>query len=118
MITDVAQLGDQDVHVLNVLASVYGDVANSDASTNNSGVFLHKLDEQFAAMLNSKINANDFLSSCSRLCGFGLAVEETRTSGDLRLAHRCFYPTRRGMVLWKSLKEYGATVAGENRGAS
>jgi hypothetical protein len=99
MIRDLAQLNDQDIRVLKILAGIYGSYVNTDPVTNEVTVFTHKMSDQLAAILASKINPEDVLSSCARLTGFGLALEESRTPGDMRLAARCFHPTRRGMVV-------------------
>jgi hypothetical protein len=99
MIRDIGQLVDSDIRVLGILAGVYGTYVNTDLFTNQVTVFTSRMGEQFAAVLASKINPDDFLSSCARLSGFGLVIEESRTPNDLRLAARCFRPTRRGMAV-------------------
>ncbi len=104
MIRDLAQLGELDLMCLELLAEVNGQYVNTDPVSNNVNVFIDRMSEQFAAMLASKINPDDYLGCCARLIGFGLALEESRMKGDLRLAARCFRPTRRGMVLLEALK--------------
>jgi hypothetical protein len=103
MIRDIAQLTDSDVRVLGILSEIYGSYVNTDPNSNAVAVFTMHMDKQFAAMLASNIQSDDFLSSCARLGGFGLALEESRTPGELRIAVRCFRPTRRGMALLQYL---------------
>ena len=62
--------------------------------------FLRRTDEL-------RINRDDVYSRCSRLSGFGLAVEVPRVDTRMSLSEHCFRPTQRGLSLLRLLAERG-----------
>jgi hypothetical protein len=63
-----------------------------------------------AAIARSKIHQDDFYAICSRLAGFGLAIEEDRNPGRMSFEERCFRPTHRGMTLVAYLRSADANI--------
>ena len=102
-IRDVGQLNNGDIQALQVMGDTYDepirrrpDLGDPDEFTMLIGGLLRRVDEL-------KINRDDFYSRCSRLTGFGLALELPRGPYRMSPADRCFRPTLRGLRLLRLL---------------
>jgi hypothetical protein len=99
MVRDVAQLGEQDIRVLDMLGAVFLRVMFGNYQLNDPNPFTEKMEAIRNAIVRTGLHRDDFYSTCSRLAGFGLAIEELRNTGRMNPTDRCFRPTRRGMAL-------------------
>jgi hypothetical protein len=108
MIRDLAQLGDRDIRVLLILATVHAPVLSKLPNLNRSDLFSAETKNLMSAVSKSGIDSDDFLSTCERLRGFGLAVEVLRNTSHMSPEDFCYRPTRRGLLLLDYLKPTNA----------
>lgn len=108
MIRDIGQLGENDIRVLQLLKSAFSRILEGHPNLNVPSAFTENFDLLREALRESGIHTDDFYSSCARLLGFGLALEEVRSGPRMELYDRCFRPTRRGMALLAYLDTMGA----------
>jgi len=104
MIRDLAQLGDQDLRVLAILATVHGSAISHMPNLQDPHQFSKETPNLRTAIANSGIHRDDFLSTCERLRGFGLAAEVLRNTSHMGPEDFCYRPTRRGLLLLDYLK--------------
>jgi hypothetical protein len=107
-VREVAYLDDGDIQMLQVMGEVYRpaiqnrpDLSDPNEFTLLIAGFLRRTDEL-------KITRDDVYSRCSRLSGFGLAVELQRVDTRMSISDHCFRPTQRGLRLLKLLTQRGA----------
>jgi hypothetical protein len=107
-VREVAYLDDGDIHMLQVMEEVYRpairnrpDMSDPNEFTLLIAGFLRRTDEV-------RISRDDVYARCSRLSGFGLAVEVLRSDTRMSLSDRCFRPTQRGLRLLRLLAQRGA----------
>jgi hypothetical protein len=112
MIRDIAQLAERDIDVLGVLNSVHSSAIAHAPNLNNSDSFSRETPALKRAVAKSGIHPDDFLSTCERLRGFGLAAEVLRNTSHMGPEDFCYRPTRRGLVLLDYLKSFPG-VSGE-----
>jgi hypothetical protein len=104
LIRDLAQLGDRDIEVLDKLGLAFGGLMLGDPKlpaklfTDNNG----GLDR----IVQAENDRDEFYSTCGRLMGFGLAVEEEWPMNHTQPHERCIRPTRRGLALLGYLKKF------------
>lgn len=99
MIRDLAQLGDTDIRVLEILATVHAQAISRAPNLNAPHTFSAETPALRAAVAKSGIVGDDFLSACERLRGFGLAAEVLRNTSHMAPEDFCYRPTRRGLAL-------------------
>jgi hypothetical protein len=104
MIRDIAQLGDRDIEVLRVLATVHASAVSHMPNLQNPDPFSRETPRLKTAIAESGIHPDDFLSTCERLRGFGLGAEVLRNTSHMGPEDFCYRPTRRGLVLLDYLK--------------
>jgi hypothetical protein len=108
IIRDLAQLGDQDIRVLEVLKAAFAPVLSNVPNLNDPNRFTERMQDYRTAISLAHIEPEDFYGTCIRLCGFGLAIEVLRSSSRMHLHEYCYRPTRRGLSLLDSLERFGA----------
>jgi hypothetical protein len=104
MIRDIAQLGDRDIQVLGILATVHAGAVSHMPNLEDPHQFSKETPTLRAAIADSEIHRDDFLSSCERLRGFGLGAEVLRNTSHMGPEDFCYRPTRRGLLLLDYLK--------------
>jgi hypothetical protein len=103
-IRDIAQLADRDIQVLGVLATVHAGAVLHMPNLQDPDQFSRETPRLKAAIAESGIHPDDFLSTCERLRGFGLGAEVLRNTSHMGSRDFCYRPTRRGLVLLDYLK--------------
>src|SRR2546430_16569 len=104
MIRDLAQLGDRDIQVLGILATVHASAISHMPRLQDPHQFSKETPALRTAVANSGIDRDDFLSACERLRGFGLGAEVLRNTSHMGPEDFCYRPTRRGLLLLDYLK--------------
>jgi hypothetical protein len=104
MIRDIAQLGDRDIQVLSILATVHAGAVSHMPDLEDPHQFSKETPTLRTAITDSGIHRDDFLSSCERLRGFGLGAEVLRNTSHMGPEDFCYRPTRRGLLLLEYLK--------------
>jgi hypothetical protein len=104
MIRDIAQLGDRDIQVLGILATVHAGAVSHMPNLQNPDAFSRETPRLKTAIAESGIHPDDFLSTCERLRGFGLGAEVLRNTSHMGPEDFCYRPTRRGLLLLDYLK--------------
>jgi hypothetical protein len=104
MIRDIAQLGDRDIQVLDILATVHASAIAHTPNLQDPNQFSKETPRLTTAITDSGIHRDDFLSTCERLRGFGLGAEVLRSTSHMGPEDFCYRPTRRGLVLLDYLK--------------
>jgi hypothetical protein len=99
MIRDIAQLGDRDIQALRVLAMVHASAISHAPNLHDPHQFSKETPALKTAISGLGIHPDDFLSTCERIRGFGLAVEVLRNTGHMGPQDFCYRPTRRGLLL-------------------
>lgn len=104
MIRDLAQLGDRDIEVLGILATVHASAISHMPNLHDPDAFSRETPRLKTAIAESGIHPDDFLSTCERLRGFGLGAEVLRNTSHMGPQDFCYRPTRRGLSLLDYLK--------------
>jgi len=104
MIRDIAQLGDRDIQVLKILATVHAGAISYAPNLHDPHQFSKETPRLKTAIADAKIHPDDFLSACERLRGFGLGAEVLRNTSHMAPGDFCYRPTRRGLVLLDYLR--------------
>ncbi len=104
MILDIAELGDRDVQVLGILATVHASAISYAPNLHDPHQFSKETPALKTAIAASGIHPDDFLATCERLRGFGLAAEVLRNTSHMGPQDFCYRPTRRGLLLLDYLK--------------
>jgi hypothetical protein len=104
MVRDIARLGDRDIQVLGILATVHAIAVSHTPNLQDPHQFSKETPRLKAAIGDSGIHRDDFLSTCERLRGFGLAAEVLRNTSQMGPEDFCYRPTRRGLLLLDYLK--------------
>jgi hypothetical protein len=99
MIRDIAQLGEKDIKVLNILSSVHASVIATSPNFNEPDAFSRETATLMREVRSSGVHPDDFLSTCERLRGFGLAAEVLRNTSHMAPHDYCYRPTRRGLAV-------------------
>jgi hypothetical protein len=104
MIRDLAQLGDRDIQVLEILATVHAGAVSTMPNLQDPHQFSKETPALRTAIAESGIHRDDFLSTSERLRGFGLGAEVLRNNSHMGPEDFCYRPTRRGLLLLDYLK--------------
>jgi len=106
LIRDLAQLGDRDVDVLQKLSLAFGGLMlNNPALPSN--IFTEN-NSSLERIIEKESDRDEFYSTCGRLIGFGLAIDETWPMNRTQPYERCIRPTRRGLSLLGYLKKFAS----------
>jgi hypothetical protein len=97
-IRDIAQLSDQDIEALKILYSVYAPLFSGETIDLNPNQFVDRMKYVTQAIQEARIQPDEFYSRCSRLNGFGLAIEVQKTP-NVGFGQYCYRPTARGKRL-------------------
>jgi len=98
-IRDLAQLGDRDIQALQILYSIQKDLFLGKHLALDPNSYTKKNDEVLKLVDDSGMPRDEFYSRCSRLNGFGLAIEVQRNEGRVSPSDHCFRITTRGREL-------------------
>jgi hypothetical protein len=116
MIRDIAQLGEKDVKVLGILFSAHSSAISTYPNLIESDAFSRETPKFMQAVATSGLHADDFLSACERLMGFGLAANVLHSTTHMGPNDFCYRPTRRGLAVLSYLG--GATGTGVTTNAA
>jgi hypothetical protein len=97
-IRDIAQLSDQDIEALKILYSAHEPLLSGKTVDLNPNNFVDRMKYVTQAIQTAKIEPDEFYSRCSRLNGFGLAIEVQNTP-NVSFGRYCYRPTMRGTRL-------------------
>ena len=98
-IRDLAQLGDRDIQALQILYSVQKDLFLGKHLALDPNSYTEKNNEVLQLADESGMPRDEFYSRCSRLNGFGLAIEVQRNESRVSPGDHCFRITTRGREL-------------------
>jgi hypothetical protein len=110
MIRDIAQLGEKDTKVLSILRTVHGSAISTAPNLYEPDAFSRETPRLSQAIGVSGLHHDDFLSTCERLRGFGLAAEVPRNTSQMAPHDFCYRPTRRGLAVL----DYLSAVSGSD----
>jgi len=99
MIRDIAQLGEKDLQALAMLATVHASAISHTPNLHDPDVFSRETPTLKRKISESGIHPDDFLSTCERLRGFGLAAEVLRNTSQMGPQDYCYRQTRRGLAV-------------------
>ena len=97
LIRDLAQLSDRDIEVLGKLSLAFGGLMLNHSEL-PSKVFTSN-NSALDTIVRQDSDRDEFYSTCGRLVGFGLAIEEQWELNHTQPHERCIRPTRRGLAL-------------------
>ena len=98
-IRDLAQLGEADVEAMRILYSVQSRLFRGGAIPTDPNPYTEVIGEVFASVDRTGVSREEFYSRCSRLNGFGLAIEVMHNPGRMSPGDHCFRLTGRGARL-------------------
>src|SRR2546425_7837966 len=98
-IRDVSQLGEADIEALQILHLIQAAIFAWHTATTDPNPFTERLGEVLTAVDRSGMTREEFYSRCSRLNGFGLAIEVQRNDSRMAPGDHCFRITSRGLRL-------------------
>src|SRR6266478_3241272 len=104
MIRDVAQLGERYLKVLGMLETVHASAIASAPNLYEPDAFSRETAALMRDIRSSGFHLDDFLSTCERLRGFGLAAEVLRNTSHMAPHDYCYRPTRRGLAVLAYLR--------------
>ncbi len=99
MIRDIAQLGEKDLRVLSILRQVHNAAIETAPNLYEPDAFSRETHTLNQAIGVNGFHPDDFLSTCERLRGFGLAAEVPRNTSHMAPHDYCYRPTRRGLAV-------------------
>src|SRR5262249_18385711 len=102
-IRDLSQLTEADLKILRILYDSQNQLFQVSNFSINPNDFTQKMPEVLEAVDKAKLSKDDFYARCSRLNGFGLALEVQRNDGRFAPWEHCFRMTGRGYELVKML---------------
>jgi hypothetical protein len=102
-IRDLAQLGDADVEALKILYVNQSPLFQRGTVPTDPNPYTEIIGEVHNAVDRAGISREEFYSRCSRLNGFGLAIEVMRNNGRMAPGDHCFRVTKRGAQLIEML---------------
>lgn len=100
LIRDLSQLGERDIQVLQVLSFAFkGLMGQPSSQIPEEFLFTNNHESLEREIAKQPLGRDDFYSTCCRLIGFGLAIEEPWPMTRSQPHGRCVRPTRRGLSL-------------------
>jgi hypothetical protein len=106
LIRDLAQLSDRDIQVLEKLSLAFGGLMVSNPKL-PSKIFTDN-NAALDRIVEEESDRDEFYSTCGRLIGFGLAIEEQWPMNYTQPHGRCVRPTRRGLAVMGYLKKFAS----------
>lgn len=97
LLREVARMGDDDIFILRLLVESYKPIIKLNPNMNNPNAFNELAQAVLTRVDERKIHRDDFYAHCSRLAGFGFAIETVRNITRMNSEDYCFRPTRRGV---------------------
>jgi hypothetical protein len=104
-IRDLARLTDADIKALQVLDMAQGDLVAREPVPSGPDVYIDRNARILAAVDAERISRDDFYSRCSRLHGFGLAIEVPRNIYKMAPEDHCFRMTKRAARLIELIRD-------------
>ena len=80
LIRDLAQLGTEDIRVLDVLRTAFRETVAHLPNLNDPNQFTERIQDYRDAISVNGFDPEDFYAACARLNGFGLAIEVLRNT--------------------------------------
>lgn len=108
-VREVAYLDDGDIQMLQVIEEIYRPAIRNRPDMSDPNEFTLLIGGFFRRTDALTISRDDVYARCSRLSGFGLAVEVLRSDTRMSLSDHCFRPTQRGLRLLKLLTQASET---------
>lgn len=103
LIRDIAQLAEKDLKALSMLRTVHAAAIATAPNLFEPDAFSRETAALMRDVNLSGFHPDDFLSTCERLRGFGLAVEVLRNTSHMAPHDFCYRPTRRGLAILEYL---------------
>jgi len=97
LLHEVARLGEDDIFILRLLVESYESVIKTYPNLHDPNAFTEQAQAVLRRVDECKIHRDDFYAHCSRLAGFGFAIETVRNTARMSPGDYCFRPTRRGV---------------------
>jgi hypothetical protein len=97
LLREVARLGEDDIFILRLLVESNESVIKSYPNLHDPNAFTEQAQAVLKRVDEYKIHRDDFYAHCSRLAGFGFAIETVRNTSRMSPEDYCFRPTRRGV---------------------
>jgi hypothetical protein len=98
-IRDLAQLAEADIAALRILHNIQRDLVSGPGMTTDPNPYTQRIKEVLEAVDRAEIPRDEFYARCSRLSGFGLALEVMRNNGRMAPGDHCFRVTKRATRL-------------------
>lgn len=111
MIRDIARLREKDLRVLSILRKTHASAIETAPNLYEPDAFSRETAALMRDVRESGIHSDDFLSTCERLRGFGLAAEVLRNTAHMAPHDYCYRPTRRGLAVLDYLSSVKAESA-------
>jgi len=99
LIRGIAQLGERDLKVFGILGRTHATAIKAAPNLYEPDAFSRETAALMRDVRESGIHSDDFLSTCERLRGFGLAAEVLRNTAHMAPHDYCYRPTRRGLAV-------------------
>jgi hypothetical protein len=112
-IRDLAQLGEGDIEAMRILHSIQAPLFVGKVVSTDPNPYTALITQVLTAVDQAGISRDDFYSRCSRLNGFGLAIEVMRNDRRMALGDHCFRLTKRGARLVEMISLTGDPVDSE-----
>lgn len=95
-IRDLARLTELDITALRILYRVQKDVVSAGPVPTDPNPYTERITGVLEAVDAANISRDDFYARCSRLTGFGLALEVSRNTMRQKPGDHCYRITARG----------------------
>lgn len=106
-VRDLAQLTEADLQAIHILYNVQKELVDAPTVTTDANPYTETIRYVLSAVDVARISRDDFYARCSRLNGFGLALEVQRNEGRFGPADHCFRLTKRAATLVRLLRGTG-----------
>lgn len=104
-VRDASQLTETDLQILAIIHSTFANVIAVTPNLNDPNIFTERAVDLLKNADKAGIHRDDFYAYCSRLVGFGLALEAPHNPSRQSPGDKCFRPTRRGLKLVALLEQ-------------
>lgn len=102
-IREVGHLDEGDVQMLQLMGEAYADAIRARPDMSDPEEFTLRV-QGFLRLVDARqISRDDAWSRCTRLSGFGLAIEVPRNQFRMSPSDHCFRPSQRGLRFLKLL---------------
>ena len=107
-IRDLSQLTVADIDAMRILYDIYKDLFTGGKVPTDPNPYTERIGDVLKAVDHSGMSRDDFYSRCSRLNGFGLAIEVQKNFGRVGLDDYSFRLTGRAVALIRMIGEDGS----------